>query len=285
MVDLKFSAENVAGTYFKPLPPVSGVSVKGRLRGNTFEVDTSGGVVNLPSGKKITVKTGSMRANDLAPTVTPATFGVDAQGSAEALRELIDRRRSAAESRPDGSASGAASIHFELDAKLGQNVPPEPHFRARTHIDDASFSGAVEGFDFSDGKIDIELDDHGVKAHGPVMVGGQKATIAWARSFASTDGQDEVILDATLDDMARRKLGIDVSGFVQGPIKARVSGLIDGRKLVKADIDADLSRAYVFLDVIGWSRPPTAKTTASLSLDLTSPKAILVKDLKIRART
>ena len=116
------------------------------------------------------------------------------------------------------------------------------------------------------------------------MVGGQKATIAWARSFASTDGQDEVILDATLDDMARRKLGIDVSGFVQGPIKARVSGVIDGRKLVKADIDADLSRAYAFLDVIGWSRPPTAKTTASLSLDLTSPKAILVKDLKIQGK-
>ena len=78
--------------------------------------------------------------------------------------------------------------------------------------------------------------------------------------------------------------GIDVRIFVQGPIKARVSGLIDGRKLVKADIDADLSRAYAFLDVIGWSRPPTAKTTASLSLDLTSPKAILVKDLKIQGK-
>ena len=287
MVDLKFSAENVAGTFFKPLPPVSGVSVKGRLRGNTFEVDTTGGVVSLPSGKKITVKTGSMRANDLAPTVTPATFGVEAQGSSEALRELVDLPpfKLASKSGLDGvQLSGAATIHFELDAKLGQNVPPEPQFRAQTHIEDASFSGAIEGFDFSEGKIDIELDDHGVKAHGPVMVGGQKATIAWARSFASTDGQDEVILDATLDDMARRKLGIDVSGFVQGPIKARVSGLIEGRKLVKADIDADLSRAYAFLDVIGWSRPPTAKTTASMSLDLTSPKAILVKDLKIQGK-
>ena len=39
-------------------------------RGNTFEVDTTGGVVTLPSGKKIIVKTGSMRAKDLAPTVT-----------------------------------------------------------------------------------------------------------------------------------------------------------------------------------------------------------------------
>ena len=134
------------------------------------------------------------------------------------------------------------------------------------------------------GKIDIEVDDNGVKAHGPVIVGGQKASISWARSFNSTDKRDEVMLDATLDDMARRKLGFDVSGFVQGPIKARVSGLIEGRKLVKADIDADLSRAYAFLDVIGWSRPPTAKTLASLSIDLTSPKAIVIKDLKISGK-
>lgn len=284
MVDMRFTAEDVAGTYFKPLPPVSGVGLKARLRGNTFEVDTTGGVVTLPSGKKIIVKTGSMRAKDLAPTVTPATFGVEAQASAEALKELIDSPpyRLASKAGLDGvQLSGAAGIKFELDAKLGQNVPSEPHFRAQTHLEDASFSGAVEGFDFSEGKIDIELDDDGVKAHGPVMVGGQKASVSWARSFGSSDRRDEVILDATLDDMARRKLGLDVSGFVQGPIKARVSGLIDGRKLVKADIDADLSRAYVFLDVIGWSRPPTAKTTATLSIDLTSPKAILIKDLKI----
>jgi hypothetical protein len=284
MVDMRFTAEDVAGTYFKPLPPVRGVEVKARLRGNTFEVDTTGGVVTLPSGKKIIVKTGSMRAKDLAPTVTPATFGVEAQASAEALKELMDSPPYSLASKAglDGvQLSGAASIKFELDAKLGHNVPPEPHFRAETHLEDASFSGAVEGFDFSEGKIDIELDDDGVKAHGPVMVGGQKASVSWARSFGSSERRDEVILDATLDDMARRKLGLDVSGFVQGPIKARVSGLIEGRKLVKADIDADLSRAYVFLDVIGWSRPPTAKTTASLSIDLTSPKAILIKDLKI----
>jgi hypothetical protein len=287
MVDMRFTAENVAGTYFKPLPPVSGVSLKARLRGNTFAVDTTGGVVTLPSGKRLAVRNGSMRAHDLAPTVTPATFAVEAQASAEALRELIDSPpfELATKAGLDGvQLNGNATVKFELDAKLGQGVPPEPHIRALTHIEDASFSGAVDGFDFSEGKIDIEVDDNGVKAHGPVIVGGQKASISWARSFNSTDKRDEVILDATLDDMARRKLGFDVSGFVQGPIKARVSGLIEGRKLVKADIDADLSRAYAFLDVIGWSRPPTAKTLASLSIDLTSPKAIVIKDLKISGK-
>ena len=287
MVDMRFAAQNVSGTYFKPLPPVAGVSLKARLRGNTFEVDTSGGVVTLPSGKKLAVKSGFMRARDLAPTVTPATFGVEAQGAVDALRELIDSPpfQLATKAGLDGvQLGGNAAVKFELDAKLGQNVPPEPHIRALTRVDDANFSGAIDGFDFSDGKIDIEVDDNGVKAHGPVVVGGQAASISWARSFNSTDRRDEVILDATLDDMARRKLGFDVSGFVQGPIKARVSGLIEGRKLVKADIDADLSRAYAFLDVIGWSRAPAAKTQASLSIDLTSPKGILVKDLKISGK-
>ena len=117
-----------------------------------------------------------------------------------------------------------------------------------------------------------------------MVIAGQKASISWARSFDKTQTRDEVILDATLDDVARRKLGLDVSGFVQGPIKARVAGQVEGRKLVKADIDADLSRAYVFLDVIGWSRVPTPKTQASLSLDLTSPKGVLVRDLKISGK-
>ena len=52
----------------------------------TLSRSTTGGVVTLPSGKRLAVRNGSMRAHDLAPTVTPATFAVEAQASAEALR-------------------------------------------------------------------------------------------------------------------------------------------------------------------------------------------------------
>ena len=120
MVDMRFTAENVAGTYFK-LPPVSGVSLKARLRGNAFAVD-DGRRGDPAIGEAARRQERVVRARDCAPTVTPAALPSRLRPRLRRSRSAIDsRQRAGDQARLDGvQLNGNATVKFELDAQLGQ---------------------------------------------------------------------------------------------------------------------------------------------------------------------
>ena len=69
-------------------------------------------------------------------------------------------------------------------------------------------------------------------------------------------------MSLSLNDAARKKLGIDTDTFVRGPIDVAVS---QGKKNVQ-HIDADLTKATLSLPWIKWSKGKGIKATASFDL-------------------
>src|SRR5262249_10496683 len=90
----------------------------------------------------------------------------------------------------------------------------------------------------------LKLDGKGMKAHGAVQVNGAPMGFNWAEDFTGTAATPTRIdVTATLNEMHRRNLGLDVAPYVEG--KTTVVSVFTGRggKIEKARVDANLTPA------------------------------------------
>ena len=88
-------------------------------------------------------------------------------------------------------------------------------------------------------------------------------------------------LSGTFTDEHRRALGADTSAFATGPIGVKLSAENPRKGLSAAKVEVDLSKAALRLDSLKWSRPATAKTKASFTVDATDVDLFLIRDLVV----
>ncbi len=285
MVDIAFTADGVGGAYFAPLPKVRGLSATARITGDRVDIDFANGEVALPSGQSIAIDAVAMRSTETHRLHVPTTFTIAARGPASAFTELLDQEPLKLMSNAgvaDLKIAGDVAANVVLDAPLGPPPVQQVKVTAKADMRNAALKGAAPGIDISAGRFAIDVAQTGITVKGPAQLNGQKADVVWERLFAK-DGppNDRVTLEATLDDAARRKLGVDLSAFLEGPTRAKLSADLDAGQLKNIAVDVDLSKVRMYLESIGWSRPPQPKTQAKFGLDLSSPKVFGVRNLEI----
>ncbi|MFO1089411.1 MAG: DUF3971 domain-containing protein [Hyphomicrobiales bacterium] len=286
MVDVQFTAEGVGGNYYSPLPKVQGLKAVAKITGETFDLDMSGGTIALPSGETVTIDTATMRSTDLEQLYVPTTFNIQASGAAPSLLQLMDQEPLQLLTNSgvgDLKLTGDVTANIAIDVPLGPPPVQQVKVTAKARINNAALKAAMPGIDIAGGDIGVDVTETGVTASGPAMINGQKSAISWNRQFAKEGSSplDTISIESSFDDAARKKLGIDLSGFMEGPVKAKVTGDLEGRELKDMQVSVDLSKVRMFLDTISWSRPAQPKTQASFDLDLTQPKIYRIKGLKI----
>jgi hypothetical protein len=107
-----------------------------------------------------------------------------------------------------------------------------------------------------------------------VQLNGMAATLAWTRLLgADADGDDEIVLEAELDEADRQRLGAPTKEFIRGPVRVKVTAHQNEGRLERAYVEADLTRAELKLDAMGWAKPAGDEASASFDLDLSRPTA------------
>ena len=283
-VDVRFTMADVTTRYFRSLPPLQKASGSAKLTGNHFDVAIAGGQAVMPSGKVVRLQQGSFAAQDLMIVETPGTINVTVAGDTAALQEFanlpdLNLVQSGLDGVPPITGDAVAKVTLKLP--MVKDVPRERvQILSTIALNNAAVAGIVPGIDLSDGQFAIVFDNSGLAVTGPAKLNGIPATIDWHKAPGKS-GVQQASIKTTLDEEARRKLGLKIDGL-QGPVDVAIS-LPDIRKAATTvTINADLSKAAVALPGVGWTRPATAGTAAVFTLVRDPKGGRNVKDISVK---
>ena len=290
VADVRFSVEGVRFTHVEGWPAISGASGRGTLNGNVFRLRLDRGRAKLPSGRVLSLAVGEMESRDLAARVSPATIRFTARGSAEGFLELADLpplRLLAEADLPQDIVSGEAEVKVGLFLPLsrtmkGQDVKVE---KVEATVRKGRIRGLMKNVALTGAEARIILEGTRLKAQGRGRLLEVPVRFSWQRELQEKRGR--VQLRARLDDATRRRLGIDLSPWMRGPVPLEASVAFSGRGVESARVTANLDAVAFRLPAIGWQRPPRKGTKAVFRVVLSSDssgnvRSIAIRDLRIR---
>jgi hypothetical protein len=262
-----------SGTVIRPvneLPPIHDADLVTRVVGRNVTISLGRGVVDLASGRRLTIANGVFEVPNTQTKHPPARVRMRIEGPVPAAAELLasDRLREASGSPLDPAGSkGTVTAQVTLNLPIDPDMPPGS-VKYNVIADIANF--AVDKF-VMDQRIDaqslrVTADPDGYEARGDVRIGGMPAMVDYRKPRGDVDA--ELRMQATFDDAARARFGFDFGGAVNGPIPIRL-----GAKIAAAAdqdsrfaIDADLTQAKIDNLLPGWSKPAAKAARATFAM-------------------
>jgi hypothetical protein len=280
------SVEQLAGSlifdaltvrYLETIPAITGVSGNATFSTNEaiFQV-TAGGV----DGVSITA--GSVRI--AAPDAGPASINIQAavQGGLQGALRVLDHEPvkllRALEMQPvqfDGQVSGQLRLAFPLRGALGFS---ELGLTAEASLVNVSVREVLRDWTVRDGNLSLDLDPRGYALSGTASVEDVSARIVMKQSLAQ-ESAPAIEIAARMDDAARRRMGFDVGGWMQGPADL-IARLVD-RETVSLDVD--LTQAAIDSTVKWLDKEAGAPARATARLRLAKGDVAAVEDFRYTA--
>ncbi len=269
-LDLKF--EDAEFTTFGELPPVKHASGTAVLSGQVFNVNLEGGQIDTAAGGAVTVEGGSFAvANAFQRGGGEGKIDAQVSGDAAALGELANakpffvlQRRQLSPGDLSGPAN--ASVAITMPLKLGI-TEAEINWRVTVTGKGIACKAPIEGRTFSDANVTIAASPEAVSIKGKAKINGVPADVALTQPLGqggAIAGPGEHTARLTLDDAARKRLGMGLDQILGGTIDAQISNVEDGGK--GQHFDLDLRRAKVVMPGLGWSK--AVGVPATLTLDV-----------------
>jgi Protein of unknown function len=254
---------------FDELPEIRDADLVTRVKGRTTRVTLGRGVVQMPSGRKLTVANGVFEVPDTSVKNPPAKVRTRVEGPVAAAAELLgmDRLKDAA-----GVPMDPATSRGNVLATVNLALPLNQEVKAST----LSYSIAADIVNFSadrfmmSQKVEAQTlrasaNNQGYQIKGDMRIGGAPVSVELRRSTGEPDA--EVRMTGTLDDAARSRFGLDVYGAIAGPIPVKVGG----RVALGGDMDSRLSIEADFTQVkfdnlfSGWSKTQNRPARATFT--------------------
>jgi hypothetical protein len=266
---LDFQLADVSFTTFGELPPIVHASGNAALVGSTFGIDLEGGEVNVPSGGTVAVTAGAFAIANTAPRIPEGVIKLQLSGDAGPLAEIanakpllaLDRRQM---SPADFSGKGDASISVRLPLKTGL-TEADVDWKVNVNATNLASRAPIEGRIVSAAAVNIAVSSDEVAIKGKAKFDGVPADVSMVQPTSGAKnaaGAREVRL--SLDDAARKRLGIGLTEVLAGTVGAVVSNIQDGSK--GQHYDLDLKKARLTLPGLGWTKG--TGVAAQLAFDL-----------------
>ncbi len=268
-LSIQIQVSGVAIRPFDNLPEIRDTDLVTRVRGRTTTVTLGRGIVQMPSGRKLTVANGVFEVPDTSVKNPPAKVRARVEGPVPAAAELLgmDRLRDAAGVPLDPAASrGNVLATVNLALPLANEVKSSTlTYSVAADIVNFSADHFVMSQKVEAQTLRATANNEGYQIKGDMRVGGMPAAVELRRTAGEPDA--DVRLTGTLDDAARARFGLDVNGAIAGPVPVKVSGRValsgdvDSRLLV----EADFTPARFDNLVTGWSKVPNRPARATFT--------------------
>lgn len=267
-LDIRF--ENASFTSFGELPPVIKASGNAVLAGSTFGVDLETGEVKTASGATVAVTAGAFAIGNTRSRASEGVIEVQMVGDAAALGEIANakpfltlEKRKVAPSDLSGQGDVSVSIRMPLTPGITE---ADIDWKVTVNATDLSSAVPVEGRVFSDADVVIGVTPDEVTVNGKAKIDGVVADVSMAQPIGSggkVAGPGANQFRLTLDEAARKRLGIGLDEILGGTVAAVVRNLEGGRG---QRYELDLKRARLMIPGLGWSKG--VGVPATLSFDL-----------------
>ena len=267
-LDGEIRYSNIAVHYLRPVPPVTGISGTAVYDKKSMTLSVAGG----QSGE-LQVSSSEVKITDLDTDREKIAIAFNATGSLRSTLELLNHERLALIEKLGVKPSDAGGEI--LSSKVGFKFPllqdltfDDIKVTAQAELDKVSLKNAALGQDVTEGRLQLTLDQDGMRAVGPVKLGGVPIAIEWSESFTSeAEEQSRYIVDvARWDDAGRAAIGIDFGERLSGPVSASVVAVQtnDGNSTIA--IAANLQETSMELPNLRWSKPKGAPGEARVTL-------------------
>lgn len=266
-VDIETSA-----TTLRPvddLPEIRDADLSVRVTGVAATVNLGRGTVEVAGGRKLNVASGvfSIPNTHLKPAASMTTFRADGTVPAAAALLASDSLRDKLGLTIDPATSrGTLSAQVTIRLPLAKDIPPD----ATTYTIDADLQNFAADKLLLGQKIEaqtlkVNASNTGYSIRGDVKVNGTSAKIDLRR--AKGDEAAQLSMTASIDEAARRRLGLDLGASVTGTIPIKATGVVgDNIKDERLNIDADLTPVKIDNLLPGWVKPAGKPARATYAM-------------------
>lgn len=273
-------ASSITGRLLDTLPPLRDGVATVRVTGRTAQVNVASAVMDMSQGRRLLLSNGSFSMPDHSRKPPDARIRLKAEGSVEAVGELMNMEPLTGAL---GSSVDLAGARGQVSATVTLNLPLLKSI-ARRDVDyqvEAELTGLagdqlLAGRKVEQGNLKVNASPGQVSVNGNMRFAGAPATLDYRRA---QDGMRDMRLAATLDDGARARLGADLGAMLTGAVPVRF--LLHGPESdARLHVEADLTAAKVNDLVPGWSKPAGKAARANFVL-IEKPNGTRLEDITL----
>jgi hypothetical protein len=266
------------------LPSLRDADLTTRVVGRTATVTVGKAMVDLPSGRKLTLTQGLFEVPDTHPKPSPSRTRFRAEGNADAAAELLtlERLRDAANVALDpettkGTFVARVALNFPLTGSLTKE---SVNYAIEADLTNFSAEKWVRGQKVEAAALKLTANNaQGFQTKGDVKIAGLPATIEYRKPIGDTDA--EVRMFATLDDAGRAKLGLSLNETVTGPLQFKLHGRASYTdRESRYQVEADLKDVKVSELLPGWWKVAGKPAKVSFTV-VDKPSAMRFEDIVI----
>ena len=275
-----------SGTTLQPiatLPAIRDADLTVHITGGSASISLGRGTVEVTPGRKLNIASGVFEIPDthLKPSPTRTRFRIDGTVPAAAALLASDALRDSAGLGLDPNTSrGNVAAQVLLTMPIGKNAPDNATSYVIT-ADLTSFAAdnLMMGQKVEASSLRVTASNGGYQVSGDVKINGTPATVDLSRKKGSPDS--DLHLQATIDEAARRRLGMDLGSAVTGAIPVKLTArLADNGKDPPMSVEADLTPAKIDNLLPGWVKPAGKAAHAAYTLVKTG-QSTRIDDLSI----
>ncbi len=238
------------------LPGIRDADVNMRVSGRTATINIGRGNVEISAGRKLAITNGVFEVPDTFPKAPPAKVRFRLDGSVPAAAELLglERLRDYSGTPLDPATSrGTLTAQVTLGLPLKKDLAPgSSTYTINMEVTNFAAERMLMSHKVEAALLKVTANNQGYWIRGDVKLNGVPAALDYRKP---RDGDADVRVSATLDENARNRFGLDLSGILSGPVPIKLSGKVSGREDdCRFSVEADLTQARIDNPFPGWSK-------------------------------
>ena len=185
------------------------------------------------------------------------------------------------------SVKGNADLKVKLVFPAQNNIDVEDFkITILGTLTDAYFPNVIDTLDLSGGPLDFSVKENKVVLKGNAMLEKRPMNFEW-RSFLYSKGKpykEKLKAQLTVDPNLRAQVGIDLSDFLEGSVKADIDyvGYNNGKAVAKIKVDA--TPAVFFVEPFDYVKPSGEQGDASFTAHFKGDTIKEITDLKAKGK-
>jgi hypothetical protein len=266
------------------LPAIQNADMTLHINGRTAKIGLGKGIVDVSPGRRLNVSNGVFEVPNTHVKTPPARVSFHVDGPVPAAAELLalDRLRDFSGVPFDpATTKGAVSGQVQLGMPLRPDLPPgSTDYDISVDLTNFSAEKILFGQKLEAQTLRVTANNQSYEIKGDVKVAGTPAQLEYRRLKGESDA--EVKLNATLDEAARTRFGLDVGPALAGPMPVKLAGRVgqDDRE-ARFNVEADLTGNRVENLLPGWIKAPSRPARVAFTLIKQKVGGLRFEDLLI----
>ena len=201
------------------LPLVRDADLKAHVTGRTATVTIGQAAADTPAGRKLTISDLVFEVPDMAPKPAPARVKFRVDGPVPAAAEILasDRLSEFSSTKIDpntskGTVSALVTLNMPIQREL---TKADTTYAIAADLNGFSADHVVMNQKLEANALKVVANNQGYQVKGDVQINGQPASLDYRKP---SEGDADIKLQATLDDVSRARLGLDLGPAVSGAI-------------------------------------------------------------------